>query len=102
MQKYVPNPVDTSHIQLPESINSLAELLAANTHEVWAKGRLAEGWRYGIRRDDVRRETPCLIPYCALSEEERAYDRNTCMETLKMLYAMGYEIVRRAETEESV
>lgn len=89
---YKPNPVDTSSIILDEDLVALTEQIAENVHEVWAKGRIADGWTYGEVRDDKARTTPCLIPYDRLSEEEKAFDRNTAMETLKFIIALGYKI----------
>lgn len=42
--KYIPAPVDTSDIQLPDELLPLIEKMAENVHEVWAKNRMAEGW----------------------------------------------------------
>src|SRR2546423_776592 len=71
---YCPVPLDTSHVCLTEDIRELTELLAKNTHEVWARQRLAEGWRYGPCRDDGRKEHPSLVPYDQLCESEKEYD----------------------------
>ncbi len=92
---YKPNPIDTSGIELDEELLALTEKIAENVHDVWAKGRIDDGWVYGEVRDDKARTTPCLVPYCLLSEEEKAFDRNTALETLKMISALGYKIVRR-------
>ena len=89
---YVPMPMDTTQVALPENLQELTELLAENVHENWAAGRLADGWCYGNVRDDVRRRTPCLVPYAQLSEEEKDYDRQTALETLKTILALGYRI----------
>ena len=89
---YKPNPVDTSSIILDEDLVALTEQIAENVHEVWAKGRIADGWTYGAVRDDNARTTPCLVPYNELSEEEKSFDRNTAMETLKFITALGYKI----------
>ena len=93
--EYLPQPQDTAQVSLPDDIRELTELLAKNTHEVWAKQRLSEGWRYGPRRDDALKEHPCLIPYEQLSEIEKQYDRNTALETLKLLMALGYNVVKQ-------
>ena len=89
---YKPNPINTDDIVLSDDIKELAEVLAKNTHEVWSSGRLAEGWKYGPERNDLRKETPCLIPYEELPESEKEYDRNTAMETLKLIIKLGYSI----------
>ena len=80
---YIPAPIDVSDIQLPSELCELAEIIAKNVHEVWAAGRLAEGWKYGPERNDMLRTHPGLVPYEELSETEKDYDRRTAMETLK-------------------
>ena len=94
-ETYTPAPLDTSGEVLSEALTSLVEALAKNVHEVWAQSRLAEGWRYGERRDDVAKTHPCLVPYEELPEIEKAYDRNTALGTLRFIQAAGFEIVKR-------
>ena len=89
---YIPKPIDTTDVELSSEINELCEKLAENTHEVWAAGRIAQGWTYGPVRDDEKKETPCLVPYNELPESEKDYDRNTAMETLKVILKLGFEI----------
>lgn len=89
---YIPNPIDTSDVKLSSELLELCEKLAENTHEVWAKGRVDSGWKYGPVRDDAKKETPCLVPYSELPESEKDYDRNTAMETLKLIVKFGFEI----------
>lgn len=91
---YIPKPIDTSDIILDKEIIELSEALAKNTHEVWAKNRLADGWTWGERRDDEKRHHPCLVPYEDLPEEEKEYDRHTSLETLKLITKLGYKIVQ--------
>ena len=91
---YIPKPIDVTDVELPEEISALAELLAENTHDVWAAGRIAEGWRYGEARDDARKTTPCLVPYAELPESEKAYDRDTSLSALKLILKLGYTISR--------
>ena len=91
---YNPKPIDTSDIELPKEILNLCEKIAENTHDVWAKGRIEQGWTYGETRNDERKETPCLVPYGDLPESEKQYDRNTALETLKLIIKLGYEITR--------
>jgi hypothetical protein len=91
---YDPTPVDTSSVTLTPEIVALTELLARNAHDVWARQRLADGWRYGNKRDDERKEHPCLVPYDELPESEKQYDRNAALETLKAVVALGYAITR--------
>jgi hypothetical protein len=89
---YIPEPVDTRDVELSPEITELCEKLAENIHEVWAAGRIAEGWTYGPVRDDAKKETPCLVPYADLPESEKEYDRNTAIETLKFITKLGFGI----------
>ncbi len=90
--KYIPNPPDLSDVELPQEVASLIEAMAKNVHEVWAQNRIEEGWTYGEKRDDVLKQTPCLVPYEQLPEIEKAYDRNTAITTLKLILKSGFEI----------
>ena len=52
----------------------------------------AQGWTYGEKRDDVLKQHPCLVPYEELHEEEKVYDRNSSVETLKLIMKLGFKI----------
>lgn len=93
-KEYKPKPIDTSDVVLPPDLEQLAEKMAKNVHEVWADSRLAQGWCYGEERDDAKKTHPCLIPYEELPEEEKEYDRNTSIGTLKLIMKLGFKIVR--------
>jgi hypothetical protein len=89
---YTPKPIDTSAIKLTQDILDLTERLAENTHEVWARQRFADGWTPGPVRNDQEKKHPGLVPYADLPESEKEYDRNTAMETIKAILALGYKI----------
>ncbi|MCM3763749.1 RyR domain-containing protein [Neobacillus niacini] len=89
---YNPKPIDTSMIDLPKEILELREILAKNVHEVWAAQRIQQGWTHGEYRDDQKKTHPNLVPYEELTEEDKDYDRNTMMETLKAILSLGYTI----------
>lgn len=89
---YEPKPIDTSDIILPKELLALTEKIAENVHDVWAIGRLAEGWAYGDVKDTEKKVTPLLVPYEDLPESEKDYDRKTALETLKLIVKLGYVI----------
>ena len=91
---YIPKPIDTSGVTLPENLIALTEQIAEQVHDIWAQGRIAEGWTYGEERDDESKQTPCLVPYSELSETEKEYDRKTAIETIKLIVALGYKVVK--------
>ena len=92
MAKYEPRPIDTSKVQLPKGLTKLLEQLAEHNHEVWATQRMQDGWKLGAARDDKKKLHPCLVPYAELPESEKDYDRNTVLEVLKAITALGYRI----------
>ena len=89
---YKPKPIDTKDVYLPEELNALIEMIAENVHDVWAVGRIAEGWTYGAEKDSGKKLNPDLVPYSELPESEKNYDRNTATETLKVILKLGYNI----------
>ena len=91
---YMPQPINTNSIELSPELQELTEQIAANVHEVWAAGRIAEGWKYGSKRDDERKEHPYLVPYDDLPESEKDYDRKTAIETLKAISLLGFKIAK--------
>ena len=92
MPTYTPNPIDTTHVQLPESLTPLLERLAENAREVWSAQRIKDGWTYGPQRDDAKKQNPCLVPYDQLPESEKEYDRKMAAESLKAIVTLGYTI----------
>ncbi|MGL4465106.1 MAG: RyR domain-containing protein [Planctomycetia bacterium] len=95
MTTYTPKPIDVAAVELPPALTALLERLAENTHEVWAEGRLAEGWTFGPTRDDAAKRHPGLVPYGELTESEKEYDRRTAAAALKAIVALGWTIVER-------
>jgi len=91
---YRPQPIDTTGVELPAEIAPLVERLAEHNHDIWARQRIQDGWSWGPKRDDDAKMHPDLIAYERLSEEEKQYDRNAAVETLKAIVALGYAIVK--------
>ena len=93
-KNYIPQPMDTTDIQLPEDLTPLIEQMAKNVHEVWAQSRMEQGWTYGEERHDALKHHPCLVPYEELPEIEKAYDRDTALGTLKLISKLGFRITK--------
>ena len=93
-KNYVPQPMDTSDVQLPQELNELVEKMAKNVHEVWAQSRISQGWTYGPERSDALKHHPCLVPYEDLPEVEKAYDRDTALGTLRLICKLGFKITK--------
>ena len=93
MDTYTPNPINTDDVKLPDSVLPLLEKLAAHIHDIWAQGRIKDGWTYGPKRDDDKKHHPDLRPYDELTDGEREYDRATVTASLAAIQALGYKIV---------
>jgi len=91
---YIPTPLDTTEVKLPDELLELAEVMSRNVHEVWAKNRIDQGWTFGPARNDQLKQHPCLVPYDKLPESEKIYDRSTALETLKTLSALGWKLIK--------
>ena len=44
---YIPQPLNLDGVEVPDSLDQLVEKLAENAHNVWAVGRIKQGWTYG-------------------------------------------------------
>ena len=96
---YIPQPIDTSDVKLPAALEQLVEKMSKNVHEVWSETRIQQGWTYGEQRNDELKTHPCLVPYEDLPEEEKEYDRNTSIGTLKLIMKLGFKIEKMESSE---
>ena len=95
IEDYHPHPIKIEDIALDDNLNDLTESIAENAHEVWAATRMAEGWTYGPVRDDEKKQHPDLIPYSALPESEKEYDRLMAINTIKLVKKLGFEVIKK-------
>ncbi|KAB0383362.1 hypothetical protein FD755_005279 [Muntiacus reevesi] len=89
---FTPIPVDTTQIVLPPHLERIREKLAENIHELWVMNKIELGWQYGPVRDDNKRQHPCLVEFSKLPEQERNYNLQMSLETLKTLLALGCHV----------
>lgn len=101
-KEYIPVPVDTSEVVLSEELLDLIEQVAENVHNVWARGRISEGWSYGPKIDPENMTIPLLVPYEELTDREKEYDRNTVIETLKLFVKLGCSIIMKKNIRERI
>ena len=95
--EYEPHPINVDNIPLDSDLEELQEAIAENAHNVWAEARLKEGWTYGEQRDDENKKHPDLVPYTALPESEKEYDRIMAFNTIKLVKKLGFDIVKQSD-----
>ena len=95
VEEYEPQPINLDTIPLGEDLNELIEAIAENAHDIWALARMKEGWTYGPVRDDAKKQHPDLIPYSALPDSEKEYDRRIALDTIKLVKKLGFEMKKK-------
>lgn len=50
------------------------KMTPAQAHDSWSALKLATGWKYGLVKNETKKEHPCLVPYEELPIEQRAKD----------------------------
>ncbi|KAI1722893.1 RIH domain-containing protein [Ditylenchus destructor] len=83
VEPFVPNPIDTSPVALPEFAQEIHVRFAENLHELWAMRKIDLGWIYGEVRNEQSRRHPCLTSFDQLPETEQAYNINLALDTMK-------------------
>ena len=91
-------PPEWKDADIARQLPGLQEILAQHVHDKWAERRTREGWSFGHERDDTSKKHPGLVPYEELSETEKAYDRATAFETLRVVLQHGYQIIPPTES----
>lgn len=95
IDEYDPHPIDLTDVALDPEMNELREAIAENAHEVWAAARKSQGWSYGPARNDELKQTPDMVPYSRLTDQEKQYDRDMAENTIKLLKKLGWEIRKK-------
>lgn len=95
IEDYAPQPINLDEILLTDDLLELREAIAENAHDVWANARINEGWSYGTERDDAQKKHPDLIPYSALPDSEKEYDRLMAFDTIRLVKKLGFDIIKK-------
>uniref|UniRef100_A0A6P4FG47 Ryanodine receptor isoform X12 n=1 Tax=Drosophila rhopaloa TaxID=1041015 RepID=A0A6P4FG47_DRORH len=87
---YKPAPLDLSAVTLTPKLEELVDQLAENTHNLWARERIQQGWTYGLNEDSENHRSPHLVPYAKVDEAIKKANRDTASETVRTLLVYGY------------
>ena len=88
--EYEPHPINVDSIPLDEDLEELIEAIAENAHDIWAEKMMKDGWTYGKERDELKKQDPCILPYTALPDDEKEYDRLMAYNTIKLVKKLGF------------
>lgn len=87
---YLPRLLGLAEMQQADGVlRDAVEAVAELNHDMWAAKRIAEGWRYGEKRDEDHKLHPCLVAYAYLPEAEKAYDRDMARGVVAELLRRG-------------
>ncbi len=95
IEEYEPHPINVDSVPLNGDLEQLQDAIAENAHNVWAKARIREGWTYGKEYDDDKKQDPTIMPFTALPDSEKEYDRLTAFNTIKLVKKLGFDIIKR-------
>ena len=84
------HPLD-SCAEVAEFTPGQVEMLAREEHDEFVAERLANGWTHGDR-DDEKKQSPYLVPYTALTENVKDYDRDAVRNIFPMLRQLGLRV----------
>lgn len=77
------------------NLETYANLVAESVHDAWSRTKVANGYTYGvIRNDDAQNGQlthPLLVPYDLLSDVDKSYDENTARTVLEGLVRIWQE-----------
>ncbi|KAG2788104.1 hypothetical protein PC129_g1683 [Phytophthora cactorum] len=93
--EYKPNPIDTKEMDLPQWFAPHRELVAAQMHYDWCRGKSLAGWKYGDVRDDAHLVHPLMLPMRALDDTARARNFASADEIIKCVVALGVHVTYR-------
>ena len=68
-----------------EHIRLNPDITAKEEHEIWAKLKINDGWKYGEVTDRENKIHACLVPYDELNFYQKLKD-HLVIETVKMYY----------------
>ncbi len=95
VEEYEPHPINVDSIPLNENLEELIEAIAENAHEIWAEKMIERGWSYGKTRDEEKKQDPCILPYTALPDDEKEYDRLMAYNTIKLVKKLGLNDIKQ-------
>ncbi|KAA3679890.1 ryanodine receptor 2 [Paragonimus westermani] len=89
---FIPKPVDTTQIRLPNTLHTLVDRFAQHCHDSWALELIEQGYTYGPVVDEGKRTHPNLCSFNNLPQHEQVRYIHPVTDTLKAMLAFGWSI----------
>ena len=86
--------VEGRDVSLIKLTDSEVEVMAEMEHGRWIVERLLDGWTFGEKRDVLKKTSPYLVPWSALPDDVKEWDRESVRRIPELLAKVGLEIRR--------
>lgn len=77
------------------TMETLVQLVAESVHDAWSRTKVANGYTYGVTRNDDASKGqlthPLLVPFSLLNDVDKSYDENTARTVLEGLVRIWQE-----------
>lgn len=84
-------------MDLVEQFRRFAQTYSAEMeHARWTAERLLDGWTWGEERDLLKKTSPYLVPWSALADDVKEWDRESVRRIPESLAKVGLEVHRTA------
>ncbi|MCK4407037.1 MAG: hypothetical protein KAV44_05125, partial [Bacteroidales bacterium] len=80
---------------IPNDFDVNIESMAEMEHGRWNIERLKEGWKYGAKKDTIKKISPYLVAWDKLKDDIKKYDIDAVKNFPQILFDAGFEIVNR-------
>ncbi|TGZ67043.1 hypothetical protein CRM22_004998 [Opisthorchis felineus] len=89
---FIPQPIETSQVHLPNAMKGLIDRFAQHCHDSWALELIEQGYTFGPVVDEIKRTHPNLCSFANLQEHEQARYIQPVTDTLKAMFALGWSV----------
>jgi len=72
------------------------EMMAEMEHARWNVERILDGWKWGEKKDVMKKISPYLVPWSELPDEVKEWDKQTVRNIPELLARVGMEIRRQS------